>query len=139
MTKQADDAIRSGASRVDEQQQISAGYSTPHDVSVSESVPENRSGQPPIETSLPNVTLSMFEHGSEIRVRVGNVHNASELYEQIYSSVEEANTAMIEGDILSADQVPDLGKLAGTGLPLEGITTEKLVNAGLKRRQATTG
>lgn len=138
MTKQADDAIRSGASRVDEQQQMSAGYSTPHDVSISESQPEDRAGQPPIETELANVTLSMFEQGKQVRVRVGNAHNASELYEGIYASADEANTAMLEGGILSADQVSSPTEIAGTGLPLTGITTEKLVAAGLKRRAADT-
>ena len=138
MTKQADEAIRSGASRVDEVQQMAAGYSTPHDASVSESQPEDRVNQPPIETELLNVTLSMFEQAGQVRVRVGNAHNASELYEQIYASADEANTAMLEGDILTDKQVPDPTKVAGTNLPLTGITTEKLTAAGLKRRNADT-
>lgn len=117
---------------------MAAGYSTPHDVSVSESQPEDRVNQPPIETELLNVTLSMFEQAGQVRVRVGNAHNASELYEQIYASAGEANTAMLEGDILTDKQVPDLTKVAGTNLPLTGITTEKLTAAGLKRRNADT-
>lgn len=138
MTKQADDAIRSGAHHVDETEQLTAGHSTPHDVSIDESQPEDPADHAPIETDLPNVTLSMFEHGSEIRVRVGNAHNAAELFEGIYPSADEANTAMLEGNILSKEQVPDPTKLAGTSLPLTGITTEKLVAAGLKRRGAST-
>ena len=138
MTKQADDAIRSGARHVDETEQLTAGFSAPRDVSAAESTPEDRFGQPPILTELTDVTLSMFPQGNTVRVRVGNAHNASELYEQIYSSAEEANTAMLEGNILSADQVPDLTQPAGTSLPLKNITTEKLVSAGLKRRQAST-
>ena len=138
MTKQTDDAIRSGAQHVDQTEQLSAGYSAPRDVSAFESEPEERIAQPPIETELPNVTLSMFEQGHQVRVRVGNAHNASELYEQIYSSAEEANTAMLEGNILSADQIPDPTQLAGTGIALTGITTEKLVAAALKRRGGDT-
>ena len=138
MTKQADDAIRSGASRVDEVQQMAAGYSTPKDVSISESQPEDRANQPPIETELSNVTLSMFEQGKQVRVRVGNAHNASELYEQIYASADEANSAMLEGNILSPDQVANPTEVAGTNLPLTGVTTEKLTAAGLKRRNADT-
>ena len=138
MTKQADDAIRSGAKHVDETEQLTAGYSTPRDVSAFESEPEERSGQPPIETQLTNVTLSMFEHQGRVRVRVGNAHNASELYEGIYASAEEANTAMLDGDILADAQVPDPIALLGTNLPLTGITAEKLVAAGLKRRNADT-
>ncbi len=138
MTNSADDAIRSGAQHVDETEQLTAGYSAPRDVSALESEPEERLGQPPIETELPNVTLSMFEQGKQVRVRVGNAHNASELYEQIYASAEDANAAMIDGDILSADQVPDTTEVAGTGITLTGITTEKLTAAGLKRRGGDT-
>ena len=138
MTKQADDAIRSGAQHVDQTEQLAAGYSAPRDITAMESEPEERLGQPPIKTELSNVTLSMFEHGTEVRVRVGNAHNASELYEGIYSSAEGANTAMLEGDILSKDQVPALTEVVGTNIPLTGITTEKLVASGLKRRNADT-
>ena len=45
---------------------------------------------------------------------------------------------MLEGDILSKEQVPDLNQLAGTGVALFDITTEKLVAAGLKRRGGDT-
>ena len=45
---------------------------------------------------------------------------------------------MLEGNILSADQIPDPTQLAGTGIALTGITTEKLVAAGLKRRGGDT-
>lgn len=138
MTKQADDALHSGARHVDETQQLSAHQSAPRDVSALESEPEERVGQPPIETELKNVTLSMFEQGKQVRVRVGNAHNASELYEQIYASADEANTAMLDGNILSKDQVPDPTALAGTGIPLTGVTAEKLAAAGLKRRGGDT-
>lgn len=138
MTKQADDAIRSGASRVDEVQHMAAGVSTPKDASIVESQPEDATGHTPIETELSNVTLSMFEQGKQVRVRVGNAHNSAELYEQIYASADEANTAMLEGEILTPGQVPDPTQLAGTGLPLTGVTTEKLLAAGLKRRGGDT-
>ena len=138
MTKQADDAIRSGAQHVDQTEQLSAHQSAPRDVSAKESQPEERLGEPPIRTELTNVTLSMFEQGKQVRVRVGNAHNASELYEQMYASADEANTAMLDGDILSDEQVPDPTALAGTSIPLTGITTEKLLAAGLKRRGGDT-
>ena len=138
MTKQADEAIRSGASHVDEVQQMGAGYSAPRDASISESQPEDATGHIPIETELSNITLSMFEQGHQVRVRVGNAHNAAELYEQIYASADEANTAMLEGEILTEKQVPDPTQLAGTSLPLTGVTTEKLLAAGLKRRGGDT-
>ena len=138
MTKQADDAIRSGAKHVDQTEQLSGGYSAPRDITAIELEPEERVGQPPIKTELPNVTLSMFEQGKQIRIRVGNAHNASELYEQIYASAEEANAAMLEGHILSTDQVADLTKVVGTGITLTGITIEKLTASGLKRRGGDT-
>ena len=138
MTNPADDAIRSGARHVDQTEQLSAHQSAPRDISALESEPEERLGQPPIETVLPNVTLSMFEQGKQVRVRVGNAHNASELYEQIYPSAEEANAAMLDGSILSADQVSDTTKPVGTGITLTGITAEKLTAAGLKRRGGDT-
>ena len=138
MTKQADDAIRSGAQHVDQTEQLTAHRSAPRDITVLESEPEERIGQPPIETELPNVTLSMFEQGKQVRVRVGNPHNSSELYEQIYPSAEEANTAMLEGDILSEEQIANPTEVVGINIALTGITTEKLVAAGLKRRNADT-
>lgn len=138
MTKQADDAIRSGARRIDETAHLTAGLTAPKDVSISELEPEERGGQPPIETELADVTLSMFAQGTSIRVRVGNAHNASELYEQIYGSADEANTAMLEGDILSQAQVPDSTQPAGTGILLQGMTVERLLAAGLKRRETST-
>lgn len=138
MTKQADDAIRSGAQHVDQTEQLATHRSAPRDVSALESQPEERLGEPPIRTELTNVTLSMFEQGNQVRVRVGNAHNASELYEHIFSSADEANTAMLEGDILSKEQVPDPTALAGTNVSLIGVTAEKLLAAGLKRRGADT-
>ena len=138
MTKQADDAIRSGAEHVDQTEHLTAHRSAPRDITVLESEPEERIGQPPIETELPNVTLSMFEQGKQVRVRVGNPHNSSELYEQIYPSAEEANTAMLEGDILSEEQIANPTEVVGINIALTGITTEKLVAAGLKRRNADT-
>ena len=42
------------------------------------------------------MTLSMFEKGQYVRVRVGSLHNATELYEHAYDSADEANTALLE-------------------------------------------
>ena len=87
----------------------------------------------PVKTPLGNMTLSMFEKGQYVRVRVGSLHNATELYEHAYESADEANTALLEAGILNKDQVPDPLKLAGTGIELSGITAEQLEAAGLKR------
>ncbi len=85
------------------------------------------------------MTLTMFTQGASTRVRVGNPHNASELYELAFDSAEEANVAMLEAGILTPAQVPDPTKLAGTGIALESITIEQLEAGGLKRHNAYTG
>lgn len=84
-------------------------------------------------THLGPMTLSMFEKGQFVRVRVGAAQNATELYEHAFASAEEANTALLEAGILTADQVPDSLKVAGTGIQLKAITAEQLEKAGLKR------
>lgn len=138
MTKQQDQAIASGAARVDETEQLAAGYSQGQDLSAVEIAPEDGSDGANLMTALADLTLSMFIQGSSTRVRVGNPHNASELYEQVYPSPDEANAAMLDGGILTPEQVPDPLKLAGTGVTLTGITVEQLEAAGLKRHNAFT-
>ena len=86
-----------------------------------------------VRTSLGAMTLSMFEKGQYVRVRVGSAHNATELYEHAYDSADEANTALIQAGILTKDQVPDSLKLAGTGIQLTDVSAEQLEEAGLKR------
>lgn len=87
----------------------------------------------PVRTPLGSMTLSMFEKGQYVRVRVGALHNATELYEHAYTSAEEANTALLDAGILTSDQVPDPLQLAGTGLELHEVTAEQLEEAGLKK------
>ncbi len=138
MTNSQDQAIQSGASRVEETEHLASGLTQPKDLSAVEIAPEDGSDGGILKTELKDVTLSMFNQGSSTRVRVGNAHNASELYEQIYSSPDEANAAMLDGGILTGDQVPDPTQLAGTGIILTGITVEQLEAAGLKRHTAST-
>ncbi len=138
MTTKDDQAIRSGAQQVEEQEHLASGLSEPRDISILEIAPEDGSDGANLKTELADLTLSMFEQGTTIRVRVGNPHNASELYEQTYPTADEANTAMLDGGILTEAQVPDPKKPAGTHLPLTNITTEQLEAAGLKRHGAST-
>lgn len=138
MTNSQDQAIQSGASRVEETEHLASGLTQPKDLSAVEIAPEDGSDDGNLKTELKDVTLSMFNQGSSTRVRVGNAHNASELYEQIYSSPNEANAAMLDGGILTSDQVSDSTQLAGTGITLTGITVEQLEAAGLKRHAAST-
>lgn len=139
MTKQDDQAILSGANRVEETEHLASGLSEPTDLSAMELAPEDRKhGDPDLKTALADLTLSMFSQGSSVRVRVGNPHNASELYEQVYPSAEEANAAMLDGGILTPRQVPDPLQVAGAGIPLKGITVEQLEASGLKRHGAST-
>lgn len=86
-----------------------------------------------VRTPLGAMTLSMFEKGQYVRVRVGSAHNPTELYEHAYESADEANTALIAAGILTTEQVPDSSKLAGTGIHLEHVTAEQFEEAGLKR------
>ena len=86
-----------------------------------------------VSTPLGNMTLSMFEKGQYVRVRVGSAHNATELYEHAFESADEANTALLDAGILSKEQVTDPSKVVGTGIALDGITAEQLEHAGLKR------
>lgn len=96
---------------------------------IESSSPEN--GR--VRTSLGAMTLSMFEKGQFVWVRVGAVHNPVELYEHAFDSTDEANTALLDAGLLQHAQVPDRSKLAGTGLHLEAVTAEQLETAGLKR------
>jgi hypothetical protein len=53
-------------------------------------------------------------------------------------SIDEANTAMVDGGILTSDQIPDMSQPAGSGIPLHDISVEQLTAAGLKRHLAST-
>ena len=91
-----------------------------------------------VRTPLGHMTLSMFEKGQYVRVRVGSLHNATELYEHAYDSADEANTALLEAGILAKDQVPDPSQLVGTGIELTSVTAEQLEEAGLKRHLSSS-
>jgi hypothetical protein len=136
MTSPNDAAIRSGAARVEEAEHLAAGLSVP--LSSQQEVDVNEFTTQTPEPELADLTLSMFTQGSSTRVRVGNSRNASELYEYAFGSVDEANNAMLDNGILTPDQVPDPSKVAGTGIPVSGVTVEQLEAAGLKRRAAST-
>ena len=90
------------------------------------------------KTQLADMTLSMFTQGASTRVRVGNPHNSSELYEYAFESADAANTAMLDAGILRRDQVANMSDPAGTGIVLGEVTVEQLEGAGLKRRGAST-
>ena len=138
MTNQNDEAIRSGAAHIEETEHLAAGLSLPNDLPGTNSALEDRVHEPMLKTELADLTLSMFTQGASTRVRVGNPHNSSELYEYAYESADEANNAMLDGGILTRDQIADMTQPAGTGIPLTGITVEQLEAAGLKRHGAST-
>ena len=142
MTKSTDPLIRSGAAHVEEEAELAAGQSAPREDSYENRALEDRvaeqDGTPMLKTELADLTLSMFTQGGSTRVRVGNPHNASELYEYAFESADEANTAMLDAGILQPDQVADMAQPAGTGIALTGITAQQLEGAGLKRRGAST-
>ena len=89
--------------------------------------------EPMQKTELPHLRLSMFPSGSSVRVRVGNPHALSELYECVYASADEANTAMLDCGILRREQIADMDEPAGVGIELPTLTAQQLEAAGLKR------
>lgn len=98
-------------------------------------MPDNKddSSATPVRTPLGSMTLSMFQKGQYVRVRVGSPHNPTELYEHGFDTADEANTALLDAGILSEAQVPDSEQIVGTGIRLEEVTAEQLEHAGLKR------
>jgi hypothetical protein len=132
MPNPTDDNIRSGASHVDETEQLASGLSDPRHNAQEEIEDPTR------KTALADLTLSMFTQGSSIRVRVGNAHNSSEFYEPSYDSADAANNAMLDAGILTKDQVQNLSQPAGTGILVSGITVEQLLGSGLKRHGTST-
>ncbi len=132
MTTTNNPEIQTGAARIEQSERVASGLSEP-------SGPEGASADPAVpKTHLAELTLSMFTQGASTRVRVGNPHNASELYEYAYSSADAANTAMLDAGILTREQVADMAQPAGTGIAITGITVEQLEEAGLKRKGAST-
>ena len=135
MTKQD---IESGARQVEAAEHMTAGLTEQRDLSLDERVPEEGLEGGPVETMLGDLTLSIFEQGQSVRVRVGSATAPSELYEFAYESADEANTALLDEGILTADQVPDVSKPAGTGIAISGVSAEQLLRAGLKRHMVST-
>ncbi len=135
--------IASGAKRVEETEHMQAGLETPADLAtgnhnmVSHVDAEHlTAGQS--DTTLGEVVFGMFQHGSSVQVRIGSPTNTAELYEGMYESADEANTAMLDAGILRADQVSSTDKLAGTGIHLKGLSSQQLQDAGLSRKSNST-
>ncbi len=137
MTNEQDEAIQSGARQVEETEYLAAGIEQPRDVSIEEREPEKGTDEP-VKTELKELTLSMFQQGQSVRVRVGNAHNSAEMYEHAFGSADEANAALLDAGVLTVEQVPDATELAGTGVVLGAITAEQLEEAGLKRHGSST-
>ena len=137
MTQNENQEVKSGAREVEEREHMAAGMEVPADVSIEEREPEELHDEP-IKTELGELTLSMFEQGQSVRVRVGNAHNSSEMYEFAYGSADEANSALLDAGVLSREQVEDVSKPAGTGITLQGVTVQQLEEAGLKRHGSST-
>ena len=132
MTNPIEETIRSGASHVEETEQLASGLSDPR-INAQEEI-EDVTG----ETALADLTLSMFTQGASTRVRIGNAHNSSEFYEASYDSADAANNAMLDAGILTSDQVPKVSEPAGTGITVNGVTAEQLLASGLKRHGTST-
>ena len=142
MPNSTDQAIQSGAQHVEQSEHLAASLESPRDPAAAEIAeqdgPEAADQSEPVKTLLADMTLSMFAQGASTRVRVGNPHNSSELYEHAFASADEANSALLDAGILTPGQVPDPAALAGTSMPLTGVTAEQLEDAGLKRHGAST-
>ncbi len=139
MTKPPDPLIRSGIAHVEEGQHLAAGLSSSRSDSddstntALEDRVQNGAQEPMLKTELPHLELSMFVSGTSTRVRIGNPHAPSELYECVYESADEANTAMLDNNILGKEQIADMAQPAGTGIKLPTLTAQQLEAAGLKR------
>ena len=130
--------IESGARQVEAAEHMTAGLTEQADLSIEEREPEEGLAGGPVETLLGELTLSMFQQGQSVRVRAGSATAPSELYEAVYESADEANTALLEANILTPEQVPDVTQVAGTGILVSGLSAEQLKAAGLKRHQVST-
>lgn len=115
---------------------MTSGLTEPEDQSSGDAKSGFEDG--PVETLLGDLTLSMFQQGSSVRVRVGSATASAELYEHAFESADEANTALLDARVLTVEQVPDVTAVAGTGIKLTGVTAEQLMHAGLKRQQVST-
>ena len=135
--------IASGAKRVEETEHMQASLETPGDVAIGNNnivghvdAQHLTAGQS--DTVLGTVTLGMFQMGNTVHVRVGSPTNSSELYEGVYDSAEDANVALIDAGILQRNMITDVVQLAGTGIKLNGLTSQQLEGAGLKHKVNAT-
>jgi hypothetical protein len=129
-----DQDIQSGARQVEATEHMSSGLTQPKDLSMAELNELNA----PAQTMLGELTLSMFQQGQSVRVRVGSATAAAEFYEAAFDSADEANSALLEAGVLTRKQVPNPAEPVGTGLHITGITAEQLLHAGLKRQSVST-
>ncbi len=130
MTSDQEQAIRSGVQQVEERESMSAGLESPRDVTIEEREPEAGLEGGAVKTLMGRPTLRLFAQGESVRVRVGDAHNGSEMFEGVYGSAEEASAALLEAGVLTAEQMEDA---SGTGVRLEGVSAEQMEAAGLKR------
>ena len=137
-TKQQRDEVASGARHVEETEHMAASLAEPKDVAAEEREPEAGTDDEPVKTELGELTLSMFEDRQGVRVRVGNALRLSEMYEMIFETADEANSALLDAGVLTEEQVPDVTQLAGTGIAIHGVTVQQLDEAGLKRMGTST-
>ncbi len=132
-SKEQNEAIDSGAQHVEETEHLAAGLEDTSSPDTHEPIEEG-----PVATELKDVTLSMFQAGDQIRVRVGSPYNPASSYEGVFESAEEANGALLDAGVLEAEQVPNHAEMLGTGILVSTTTAEKLVEAGLKRHHTAT-
>lgn len=122
--------LESGARQVEATEHLASGLTEPGNLGVNEGEVENG----PAETMLGDLSLSMFQQGSTVHIRAGSPGSIAEVYEGTYEDANEANAALLEEGILTADQVPDRDQLLGTGVPVSGVSSEQLLRAGLKQK-----
>ncbi len=130
--------LASGAKRVEELDHLQSGLETPGDLATGDRHLEDNLTAGQSDTPLGAVVLSMLQKPTTVQVRVGSPTNSSELYEGVYDSADEANTALLDAGVLTQEQVPDINAVAGAGLKLGQLTSQQLENAGLKRKSNPT-
>jgi hypothetical protein len=138
MNKRDDEAIQSGVAHVDEMEDLISGYSSTTRSSDELLTTPGSFGDLTSELVLSNLKLSMFVRDDLVTVRVGNALNGSQFYECSYGSIEEANDAMLNSGILSAEGIPNRRAVAGIEIKLGAITEAQLIEAGLKRQDIST-
>jgi hypothetical protein len=138
MNKRDDEAIQSGVAHVDEMDDLISGYSSTTGSSDELLTTPGSFGDLTSELVLSNLKLSMFVRDDLVTVRVGDALNGSQFYECSYGSIEEANDAMLNSGILSAEGIPNRPAVAGIEIKLGAITEAQLIEAGLKRQDIST-